>query len=114
MAELIIPNAAKNDVASYNILINGKDADPTYKLMSLSILKEVNRVPVAKIVFVDGDAAKRSFEISNKNDFIPGNKIQINLGRDSKNKQAFKGIIVKHAVKVKANGHSQLLDRVHG
>ena len=109
MEELIIPNPAKNDVASYNILINGKDADPTYKLMSLSILREVNRIPVAKIVFVDGDAAKRSFDISNTNDFIPGNKIQINLGRDSKNKQAFKGIIVKHAVKVKANGHSQLL-----
>lgn len=109
MEELIIPNPAKNDVASYNILINGKDADPTYKLMSLSILKEANRVPVARIVFVDGDAAKRSFEISNKNDFVPGNKVQINMGRDSKNKQAFKGIIVKHAVKVKANGHSQLL-----
>jgi Rhs element Vgr protein len=109
MGELLIPNPAKNDVASYNILINGKEADPTYKLLSISILKEVNRVPVAKIVIIDGDAAARSFEISNKNDFIPGNKIQINMGRDSKNKQAFKGIIVKHAVKVKASGHSQLL-----
>lgn len=108
MEELIIPNPAKNDVASYNILVNGKEADPTYKLMSLSILREVNRVPIAKLVFVDGDAAARSFDISNKNDFIPGNKIQINIGRDSKNKQAFKGIIVKHAVKVKSNGHSQL------
>jgi Rhs element Vgr protein len=109
MEELIIPNPAKNDVASYNILINGKDADPTYKLMSLSILKEVNRVPVAKIVFIDGDAANRRFDIGNTNDFIPGNKIQIKLGRDSKNKQGFKGIIVKHAVKVKANGNTQLL-----
>jgi Rhs element Vgr protein len=108
MAELIIPNPAKNDVATYNILINGKEADPTYKLMSLSILREVNRVPVAKIIFIDGDSAKRSFEISNKNDFIPGNKIQINLGRDSKNKQAFNGLIIKHAVKVKANGQSHL------
>jgi Rhs element Vgr protein len=107
--ELIIPNPAKNDVATYNILINGKEADPTYKLMSISILKEVNRVPVVKIVIIDGDAAARSFAISNSNDFIPGNKIQINMGRDSKNKQAFKGIIIKHAVKVKANGHSQLL-----
>ena len=109
MEELIIPNPAKNDVASYNIIVNGKDADPSYKLMSLSILREVNRVPLARIVFVDGDAAKRSFEISNKNDFVPGTKIQINMGRDSKNKQAFKGIIIKHAIKVKANGHSQLL-----
>jgi Rhs element Vgr protein len=109
MEELIIPNPAKNDVASYNILINGKDANPTYKLVSLSILKEVNRVPVAKIVFIDGDAANRRFDIGNTNDFLPGNKIQINLGRDSKNKQGFKGIIVKHAVKVKANGNTQLL-----
>lgn len=109
MEELIIPNTAKNDAASYTILINGKEADPTYKLMSLSILKEVNRIPTAKIVFVDGDAAKRSFDISNTNDFIPGNKIQINIGRDSQNKQAFKGMIVKHAVKVKSNGHSQFI-----
>lgn len=109
MADLIIPNPAKNDVATYSILINGKEADPTYKLMSLSIMREVNRVPVAKIIFIDGDAAQRSFEISNKNDFVPGNKIQINLGRDSKNKQAFKGIIVKHSVNVKANGNSHLL-----
>jgi Rhs element Vgr protein len=109
MEELLVPNKAKNDVASYNILINGNDTDPAYKLMSLSILKEVNRIPFARIVFSDGDAAKRSFEISNKNDFVPGNKIQINLGRDSKNKQAFKGIIIKHAVKVKANGHTQFL-----
>jgi Rhs element Vgr protein len=109
MEELLIPNKAKNDVASYNILINGNDTDPSYKLMSLSILKEVNRIPLVRIVFSDGDAAKRSFEISNKNDFVPGNKIQINLGRDSKNKQAFKGIIIRHAVKIKANGHTQFM-----
>jgi phage protein D len=109
MEELLVPNKAKNDVASYNILINGNETDPAYKLMSLSILKEVNRIPVARLIFSDGDAAKRSFEMSNKNDFIPGNKIQINLGRDSKNKKAFKGIIIKHAVKVKADGHTQFM-----
>ena len=108
MEELLIPNAAKYDVATFNVLVDGKEVDPTYQLLSLSVLKEVNRVSSAKLVFRDGDASLRSFEISNKNDFIPGKKIQVNIGRDSKNKQAFKGIIVKHAVKVKANGHSQL------
>ena len=108
MEELLIPNAAKYDVATYNILINGKEVTPTYQLLSLSVIKEVNRVSTAKLVFRDGDAALRAFEISNNKDFIPGNKIQINIGRDSKNKQAFKGIIIKHAVKVKANGNSQL------
>ncbi len=108
MEELLIPNTAKYDVATFNVLVDGKEVDPTYQLLSLSVLKEVNRISSAKLVFRDGDASLRSFAISNKNDFIPGNKIQINIGRDAKNKQAFKGIIVKHAVKVKANGHSQL------
>lgn len=108
MEELLIPNNAKYDVATFNVLVDGKEVDPTYQLLSLSVLKEVNRVSYAKLVFRDGDASKRTFDISNKNDFIPGKKIQVNIGRDAKNKQAFKGIIVKHAVKVKANGHSQL------
>ncbi len=108
MEELLIPNTAKYDVDTYNILVNGKEADPSYELISLSVLKEVNRVSSARLIFRDGDASLRKFEISNKNDFVPGNKIQINIGRDTNNTQAFKGIIIKHAVKVKANGHSQL------
>ena len=109
MEAIVIPNDAKYDVATFNLLVNGKEVDPTYKLLSLSVMKEVNRIPMAKIIIRDGDASKQNFEISNKDDFIPGNKIQINIGRDSKNTTAFKGIITKHAVKVKANGHSQLL-----
>jgi Rhs element Vgr protein len=108
MEEILIPNPAKYDVATYNILVNGKEVDTSNQLLSLSIIKEVNRVPVVIIIFRDGDASKQKFEISDKKDFIPGNKIQINIGRDSKNTQAFKGIITRHAVKVKANGHSQL------
>jgi Rhs element Vgr protein len=109
MEELLIPNPAKYDVVTYNILIDKKEIDSTYQLLSLSISKEVNRVPVAKVIFRDGDASERTFAISDKNDFVPGKKIQINIGRDGTNKQVFKGIIVKHAVKVKANGHSQLV-----
>jgi Rhs element Vgr protein len=108
MEEILIPNPAKYDVATYNILVNGQEIDASSQLLSLSIIKEVNRVPVVSIIFRDGDASKQKFEISDRKDFIPGNKIQINIGRDSKNTQAFKGIITRHAVKVQANGHSQL------
>ena len=82
MEELLIPNPAKYDVVTYNILIDKKEIDSTYQLLSLSISKEVNRVPVAKVVFRDGDASERTFTLSEKNDFVPGKKIQINIGRD--------------------------------
>lgn len=108
MDELLIPNPAKYDVATFSILVNDKEVDPSLQLMSLSILKEVNHVPVANLVYRDGDAAARKFEVSNREDFVPGNKIQVNIGRDSKNSLAFKGIITRHAVKVKSNGNSQL------
>jgi Rhs element Vgr protein len=108
MDDVLIPNPAKYDVVTYNILIDNKEIDSTYQLLSLSISKEINRIPTAKIIFRDGDASEQSFKISNSDDFVPGKKIQINIGRDSTNKQAFKGIIVRHAVRVKANGHSQL------
>jgi len=40
--------------------------------LSISITKEINHIPVAKIVIRDGEAADANFEISNGNDFIPG------------------------------------------
>jgi Rhs element Vgr protein len=113
MEELLIPNDAKYDVATFNILVDGKQADPTYQVFSISVSKQVNRVSSAKIIIRDGDASERSFAISNKDDFAPGKKIQINMGRDSKNPMAFKGIITKHAVKVKADGHTQLHIECH-
>ena len=108
MEELIIPNPSQHDTISYEISLGGSKMDSSYEILSISIDKEVNRIPTAKILLKDGDAALGSFEISNKEDFIPGRAIEIKLGFDSDNKQAFKGIITKQQVKVKENGNTQL------
>ena len=108
MEELFIPNPSQHDVSTYNILVNDKAIDPSFQILSMVITKEINRVPMAKFIVRDGDAAKKDFEISNKDDFAPGKKIKIKIGLDGTNAQAFKGVIVKHAVKVKANGNSEL------
>lgn len=109
MEELIIPNPSQHDVASFNILLNGAAMDASYEVLSISIDKEINRIPTAKIVLKDGDASLANFEISNKADFVPGTEIVIKIGFDSKNNQAFKGIITKHTIKVKESGDTQLL-----
>ena len=109
MEELIIPNPSQHDVVSYNILLDGNDMDASYEILSISIDKEINRIPTAKILIKDGDASLATFEISNKNDFIPGKEIIIKIGFDSNNKQAFKGLITKHQVRVKENGNTQLM-----
>ena len=108
MEELMIPNPSQHDVSTFNILVNDVAINASYQILGISITKEVNRIPTAKIILRDGDASQRSFEISNTNDFIPGNKIKIKIGFDSTNAQAFKGIITKHSVKIKENGKSEL------
>ncbi|HXS56367.1 MAG TPA: type VI secretion system tip protein VgrG [Hanamia sp.] len=108
MPDLLIPNDSKHDVATFKIVVDGTELDPSYQLLSLSISKELNRVSSASIIFRDGDAALQTFSLSNKTDFVPGKKIEISIGRDSANTSAFKGIIIKHAIKVKANGNTQL------
>ena len=108
MQELIIPNPSKHDVSTYDVIIEGKAMNASYQLTMLSVIKEINRIPTVKLSLRDGDAAAKTFEISNSNEFIPGNRIVIKLGYDGDNKQVFKGIITKQAVQVKANGNSQL------
>ena len=108
MADLLIPNDSKYDVATYQIKVDGTATDPSIQLLSLSIYKELNKISSATMVFRDGDASLQTFTLSNEEIFVPGKKIEISIGRDSINKSAFKGIIVKHSVKVKANGNSQL------
>ncbi len=108
MADVLIPNDSKHDVATFKIVVDGVELDPSYQLLSLAIHKELNRVSSTLLVFRDGDAALQTFPLSNKADFVPGKKIEISIGRDGTNTGAFKGIIVKHAIKVKANGDTQL------
>jgi Rhs element Vgr protein len=106
--ELFIPNTSLHNVVTYQILINGQVANPVYELLSMVITREVNRVPAATIVFKDGDPSSRTFALSEQPDFAPGVPVVIKLGRDGQNDQAFKGIVVKHAIRVRENGQSEL------
>src|SRR5687768_10611361 len=109
MADVIIPNLSRHAVTTYDILVNETLVDPSFQVLSISITKDANKIPVAKIILRDGEAADTTFPISNEDTFIPGKKIKIKIGRDGTNTQAFKGIITKHAIKVKENGNTELI-----
>ncbi len=82
-----------------------------YHIMSIDVIKEVNKIPTAQIIVLDGDAAQQKFEISDSDDFAPGQKIEILLRYDSdQDETVFKGIIVRHRVKADKNGSYLTLD----
>ena len=108
MEELLIPNTSKHNVATFTILVDGQALNPLYQVLSLTINTELNKIPSANIILRDGDAALRTFEISNSEDLVPGKKVLINIGLDGNDQLVFKGIITKQAVRVKENGNGEL------
>lgn len=102
--ERIIPSDAPKTVATFNILSAGTAVPRTYNVLSIIVNKEVNRIASATIIFADGDPAKESFAISNKPDFEPGKEIEIKAGYRANEETIFKGIVVRHAIKVRKNG----------
>ena len=109
MKDREIPVEATHNVSTFDVLIDGQLVDPGYQVLSISVLKEVNKIPTAKIVLKDGDSSSETFKISEEEDFLPGKSISIKAGRDSENKQLFKGIIIKHGIKVKESGETELI-----
>ena len=100
--ERVIPSEAARSVATYTILSAGTEVSRTYHVVSILVHKEVNRIPFATIILVDGDPAAESFPISNAADFEPGKEIEIKLGYRSEEETVFKGIVIKHGIKARA------------
>ena len=109
MKERVIPTEATHNVATFDILIDDQLVDPGYQVLYISVIKEINRIPSAKIILKDGDSADESFRISEEEEFLPGKSIRIKAGKDRDNQQIFKGVIVKHGIKVKENGETELI-----
>ncbi|BAZ03828.1 type VI secretion system tip protein VgrG [Calothrix sp. NIES-3974] len=109
MTDLIIPENALYNVATFKLLSEGKDITNDYTVLSLTVHRAVNRIPTAQIVLRDGAAASETFAASDGADLIPGNKVEITIGYDGNDKSMFQGLIVKHAIKVGANGDSILI-----
>jgi Rhs element Vgr protein len=99
--ERIIPSSGNKSVCTFTILSEGTAISATYHVISIVVNKEINRVPSATIILLDGDAAAETFEISNAADFEPAKKIEIKAGWSTDEETIFKGIVVKQNIKVK-------------
>ena len=81
--------------------------DPLYELLSLDITKEVNRIPYAQIILLDGDLVHNTLPISDTAFFEPGKTMRIKLryeGATDQEATVFKGLVLKHSVERDAQG----------
>jgi Rhs element Vgr protein len=99
--ERIIPINADASVVTTSMLVDGTELPPTYEVRSISTTKEVNRIPRARIVFRDGDAAQEDFPLSNAPELVPGKTVEVKAGYASQEETLFKGIIITQRIEIR-------------
>ncbi|SRX54962.1 type VI secretion system tip protein VgrG [Aequorivita sp. CIP111184] len=96
-----IETSRSTDLVTFKILIEGSEISAAYQVKNISVEKEINRIPFAQLVFIDGEASSQDFNLSNEDLLIPGKKIEIKAGYHSDEETIFKGIIIKHSIKIR-------------
>lgn len=104
-----LPGTQKTDLVTFTLNVNGQALDPRYKVASLIVIKEVNKIPSAKLMINDGDAAAQDFTVSNEQTFIPGSEIEILAGYHLDESSLFNGIIISHSLKIRNNRPPMLI-----
>ncbi len=104
----LLPNQQNTDLVTFSILVNGAPVGNEIGVVSVAVNKEVNKIPWAKLIIQDGDVATEDFAVSNRDTFKPGNEIEIQAGYHADESTIFKGIIVKHGIKILRDRHSLL------
>lgn len=99
-SQLIVPGTERSDLVSTQIKVNGQELPSTIRPYSIKVVRRANRIPYATITFLDGDAAEQRFPISDTDTLSPGHPIEILAGYHGDDELIFKGIIVKHTVRV--------------
>jgi Rhs element Vgr protein len=79
------------------------------QLISVSVTRAVNRVPTARLVFVDGDMPNRKFPLSDADTLTPGTAIRITAGYGDDEQTIFEGIVVKHSIRIGGDNEARLL-----
>lgn len=102
------PVVAKSDLVTVTITSGGQPIPDVYQLSQVQVQRQINRIPWAKIVLLDGDPSEETFAISESAHFVPGNEIEIKAGYHSQETSIFKGIVIRHSVRVNGDGASFL------
>jgi Rhs element Vgr protein len=87
-------------VITFSIEVDGKAIDSAVQVDCVDTWISVNKLPRARLVIFDGSAAESNFPLSDLDTFIPGKKVRISAGYDSKNETIFEGVVVRQGLSV--------------
>jgi Rhs element Vgr protein len=98
-------------VVTLTILSNGSAIAPQVEVLAVDIRRELNRIPTARLMLIDGDLPHRTWPLSDAATFAPGAEIQIKArweGLPGGDVVLYKGLVVRHAIEAGPRGGSLL------
>ena len=105
-----IQTAKNPDLTTFKVMSGGTELPGKYGVKSILVEKEVNRIPYARIVILDGSVPEQDFKLSNEELLIPGKEIEITAGYHSEEETIFKGVVVKHNIKVRSSSSYLIIE----
>ncbi|OOV16631.1 type VI secretion system tip protein VgrG [Flavobacterium sp. LM4] len=87
-------------IATFSVKINGSTIPDELSVLSVHIEKKVNRIAIAKIVILDGEANTGTFDASSSSTFVPGAAVSIEAGYDNTNTVIFSGLIMGQSIRI--------------
>ncbi len=103
-----IPTSAPADRPSFTIKVDGNAISAEYQVQSVIVSRSFNKIAQAEIHILDGDPAEGDFKVSNTEDFVPGKEIEILVGYHGNEELVFKGLVIRHGLRVFSNKPSVL------
>lgn len=97
-----IPKQKRLSNPAFTILADGQVLKSKIVLASIMVTKAVNRIPMARIAFYDGEPSNpetKNFDLSGDATFKPGAEIIIKAGYGSSEEKIFAGIVIKQTIK---------------
>ncbi|WP_235299099.1 phage baseplate assembly protein V [Portibacter marinus] len=98
----------KIELTSYEVKINGQAVPDEFIITYISVSKALNKIATAKIQIEDGTMHDTEFKTIEENKFKEGDEVEIQMGYGTSNDSVFKGIIVKHGIKISSTGTSHV------
>lgn len=103
MPQRVIQTSQSSDLVTQKILVGGSELSRAYSVLNIVVEKEINRIPAARLILLDGDPSSQDFELSNQDLFLPGKEIEIKTGYHSDETTIFKGIVIKHSLRIRTS-----------
>lgn len=105
--ERTLPISAEH--REFTVKVDGEEVPRQHQLLAVNVVKAVNRISSARLVYLDGSASTSDFPLSNAATFVPGQEVEILAGASSDAVSLFKGVVLRQSLKVRDHTAPQLV-----